>query len=90
MKQLNLQIRIDEKDKMEAESVFDKLGISTSQAIKLFLRQVVLNQGLPFKVQVPQPNQDTLEAIQEIQNMMSGKIRKEGKPLQEFIESMPK
>jgi len=78
-KQLNLQVRMDKEDKEAAEAVFEALGMTTSQAIKIFLRQVVLNNALPFKVAIPQPNQETLEAIQEIQAMIDGKV--ESKPI---------
>ena len=37
------------------------LGVSTTEAITMFLRQVVLNQGLPFPVRIP--NAETVAAI---------------------------
>ena len=45
------QIEAGLKDK--AEQVFHKLGLSTTQAINLFYRQVELRQGLPFDVVIP-------------------------------------
>jgi len=44
----NIQIRIDEKEKLAAKKIFDKLGLDMSSAIKLFLRQTALRKGLPF------------------------------------------
>lgn len=85
-KQLNLQVRMDKEDKEAAEAVFEVLGMTTSQAIKIFLRQVVLNNALPFKVAIPQPNQETLEAIQEIQAMIDGKVESKGMSYKEFID----
>ena len=43
-----LQIRIDEKTKKDAKKVFDKVGLDMSSAIKVYLNQVVITQGIPF------------------------------------------
>ena len=43
-----LQIRIDEKMKKDVKKIFDKLGLDMSSAIKVYLKQVVITQGIPF------------------------------------------
>ena len=58
-----VRARIEPDLKRDAETVLSKLGLSTSEAITLFLRQVILRRGLPFPVQIP--NQETLKAIAE-------------------------
>lgn len=55
--------RIDPKLKKSAERVFASLGLSTTEAIRLFLKQVELHKGLPFQVVVP--NQETVAAMKE-------------------------
>ena len=46
-----IHARIDPKLKESAERVFSKIGISTTEAIRLFLKQVELHKkGLPFSV----------------------------------------
>lgn len=55
--------RIDPKLKRSAERVFSELGLSTTEAIRLFLKQVELHRGLPFPVAVP--NKTTIDAMQE-------------------------
>lgn len=45
-----LQVRIDEKTKGSAKKVFDKLGLDFSSAIKVFLNQVIMRQGIPFEL----------------------------------------
>jgi len=57
--------RIEPELKESAEQVFTQLGLTTSQAITLFLRQVELQQGLPFTLKVP--NATTQAALQEAQ-----------------------
>lgn len=41
--------RVDSKVKDEAQEVLDRLGISMSQAISMFLHQIVIDNGLPFQ-----------------------------------------
>lgn len=43
-----LQLRIDEKEKNEAKKVFERLGLDMSSAVKIYFRQVVITQGIPF------------------------------------------
>ncbi|MBF0566617.1 MAG: type II toxin-antitoxin system RelB/DinJ family antitoxin [Nitrospirae bacterium] len=53
--------RVDPGLKSDAEKVLHKLGISTTEAINLFLSQVRLCDGLPFDVKIP--NKTTLKAM---------------------------
>jgi DNA-damage-inducible protein J len=48
-----VQVRIDEQTKNQAQRTFKVLGISMSEAVKLFLRQVILHRGIPFDVKIP-------------------------------------
>ena len=59
-----IRARVELELKQEAESVLNRLGLSASDAIRLFYRQVVLQQGLPFQVVITNP--ETLEALEEI------------------------
>ena len=60
--------RIDPELKRETEKVFNELGLSTTQAIILFFKQVKMRQGLPFAVAIP--NSETRQAIDDA---LSGK-----------------
>ena len=46
----NVTIRIDETVKKDAETLFDKLGISMSGAINIFFRQAIREQAIPFPI----------------------------------------
>jgi DNA-damage-inducible protein J len=48
-----LTARIEPKLKARASRVLAKVGVSTTDAITMFLRQVVLRGGLPFDVRAP-------------------------------------
>ena len=57
--------RIEPKLKKSAEGVLAKLGVSTTEAITIFMQQVVLRKGLPFDVRIP--NAETRAAFAEIE-----------------------
>ena len=46
----SITIRIDDEIKQEAESLFDKLGLSISGAINIFFRQAIREQAIPFQI----------------------------------------
>ena len=50
----NIFARIDPEIKEQAEQVLEQLGIPMSNAIGLFLRQVVIQRGIPFDIKLPQ------------------------------------
>ncbi|MBN1315854.1 MAG: type II toxin-antitoxin system RelB/DinJ family antitoxin [Anaerolineales bacterium] len=57
-----ISARIDPEIKQGAEKVFRELGLTASQAITLFYKQVELERGLPFAVR--KPNKLTSEALE--------------------------
>lgn len=59
------QIRIDSNVKRDANELFSELGIDMSSAVNIFLRQCILHGGLPFKVEIPKFNAETLAAMEE-------------------------
>ena len=63
------QIRIDAQVKKDATAIFSKLGLDMSGAVNMFLYQCVLRGGLPFAVELPQYNSETLEAMAEAKNI---------------------
>ena len=58
-----IRARVEPALKHEAEAVFSKLGLSTTEAITLFYTQVTLQHGLPFAVKLP--NAKTREALKQ-------------------------
>ena len=64
-KTTTVRARVEPELKETVESVLSRLGLSTSDAITLFLNQVALVGGLPFPVQIP--NKETEKAIAEAQ-----------------------
>ena len=58
-----IRARVEPALKDEAEAVFSQLGLSTTEAITLFYKQVTLQHGLPFAVKLP--NAETREALKQ-------------------------
>ncbi|KWT90490.1 type II toxin-antitoxin system RelB/DinJ family antitoxin [Candidatus Magnetominusculus xianensis] len=58
-----IRARTEPALKKEAEGIFKELGISNTEAINLFYRQVALRKGLPFEVKIP--NKTTIETFRK-------------------------
>ena len=49
----NVFARVEPEVKEQAEQVLDRLGIPMSNAVGMFLRQIVLQRGIPFEMKLP-------------------------------------
>ena len=52
-KSANLYARIEPEIKEQAQKILSTLGISASNAINMFYKQIILQRGLPFEVKIP-------------------------------------
>lgn len=48
-----IRARVEPELKEQAETILERLGVSTTQAISMFYKQVILRKGLPFPVAIP-------------------------------------
>ena len=48
-----LQVRVEDTLKDEAAKVFERLGIDTSTAVRMFLKRVIIENGIPFRMTLP-------------------------------------
>lgn len=53
-KTTNIYVRLEPGLKEEAEAILAQLGIPVSNAVNIFLKQVVMRRGLPFDVKLPE------------------------------------
>ena len=63
-KTATINARIDEKLKARADKVLKRVGVSTTEAITMLYHQIVLRQGVPFEVNIP--NAETRRAMREL------------------------
>ncbi|MBQ3592151.1 MAG: type II toxin-antitoxin system RelB/DinJ family antitoxin [Clostridia bacterium] len=65
MDSVNLNIRTDKEVKLQAEKIFEELGMNMTTAINVFLRQTIRENGIPFSLKLDTPNAVTAAAIEE-------------------------
>ncbi len=71
-KTATINVRIEPKTKENAEKIFARLGIGMSDAISMFLKQVIFHRGIPYELRVP--NAATRKAIRELRTNKKLKI----------------
>lgn len=71
MSTTNINVRVDSDLKHSAESLFSELGLNMSSAITLFLKSAVSHEGIPFEIKRFSPNDKTIAALSEFENMKS-------------------
>ncbi len=64
-KSANLYARIETDVKEQAESILSALGIPASNAINMFYKQIILQRGLPFEVNIPSAKPVDMSALSE-------------------------
>ena len=64
-KSANLYARIEPDVKEQAEMILSALGIPASNAITMFYKQIILQNGLPFEVKLPRPRVPDVSALTE-------------------------
>jgi DNA-damage-inducible protein J len=64
-----LHIRVDDDIKEQATLALTSMGLSVSDAVRLFLRRVVIDQAFPLELKVP--NAETIAAMDESRALMA-------------------
>lgn len=67
MATIDIRLRVPEEMKSAAEVIFQQMGMTMSEAMRIFLSQCVNTGGLPFKPHSKVPNKDTLESFRQIE-----------------------
>ncbi|MCX6035863.1 MAG: type II toxin-antitoxin system RelB/DinJ family antitoxin [Chloroflexi bacterium] len=78
-----ITVRLDPKVKKDAQAVLKELGLTTTQAVSLFFKQVSLNKGLPFTVEIP--NEETIKAIEDGLNKRNVKTFENAKAALDYL-----
>lgn len=63
-----LHVRVEPSVKQKAEKTLNDLGLSITEAINVFLNQVILNDGIPFEIKKPKYNKVTIQALEDTKN----------------------
>lgn len=69
MAQTNVNIRMDSELKKQFSSFCSDMGMTMTTAFNLFAKKAVREYRIPFEIGAERPNEETLEAIKEVQRM---------------------
>lgn len=83
-----INIRTEEETKKQIEKLFSQFGITVSDAVNMFFRQSLMNNGFPFTPQMPTPNSETLAAMQEVDEMLHTGSGKRFTSMEDLIKEL--
>lgn len=87
-KSTHINVRTNPHLKEKAEEVYGHFGISLSQAINTFLVKSVDVGGFPFDIRQEIPNEVTMAAFRELEDMKAGKIPKDETTVDELFAEL--
>lgn len=91
MAQGSLTIKLDNETKKEFNEFCEEIGINMTTAINMFIKKVIREQRIPFELSLNKPNLETLQAIQESEDILNGvKKVKSFNSVQELFEDLNK
>ena len=83
-----ISIRISPELKSRVEILFKEMGLTTSDAVSMFFAQVANRGEIPFTIKAKTPNSRTLAAMQECEDILSGKIDVPSMSVDQFFAEM--
>jgi DNA-damage-inducible protein J len=66
-----LHVRVDDDTKNQASQALESMGLTLSDAVRLFLRRVVIEQAFPLELKVP--NTQTLAAMGQAEEILNAR-----------------
>ena len=73
-----VSVNVPKEVKDESNIIFNNLGLNMSTAINIFLKKVISERGIPFEIKESVPNKELIEALQEGEDILDGKVKKKG------------
>ena len=68
-------VQVDRKDKELATGILSNLGLNMSTYVNMAIKQLINKDGVPFEVVNPRPSKELLEALQEGEDILNGKVK---------------
>ena len=96
MKTENVYASIDTEVKNKAEAILQEIGIPVSVAINMYYKQIILSNGIPFKLTPIMPNDVNLDTMTksefdiEMQKRYEDMLNNEGIDEEEFFKDLKK
>ncbi len=73
-----ISVQVDTRDKEIANGILKNLGLNMSTFVNMEIKQLINKDGIPFEVSNPKPNKELIEALQEGEEILNGKIQVKG------------
>ena len=73
-----INVKVDPIDKEDANQILKQLGINMTSYVNMALKQLIYYGGIPFEVRTPKPSKELMEALEEGENILNGKIKRKG------------
>ena len=70
-----ISVQVDTHDKEVANGILKNLGLNMSTFVNMAIKQLINKDGIPFEVSNPKPSKELLEALQEGEDILNGKIQ---------------
>ena len=70
-----ISVQVDRHDKEIATGILNNLGLNMSTYINMAIKQLINKDGVPFEVVNSRPSKELLEALQEGEDILNGKIK---------------
>ena len=84
-----IHIRVEHETKEAVEKVLRTLGMTSTEAINIFLKQIILTSSIPFKIKVPKCSDEMLEALKEADEIMeNSEVYSSYKSAKEFMKAI--
>ncbi len=74
LKDTNFNMRINKQKKENLEELYGNLGMTLPEAVNIFFEKSLMEGGIPFDVRITRYNRETIAAIDEAKDIMSGKV----------------
>ncbi len=74
LKDTNFNMRINKQKKENLEQLYGNLGMTLPEAVNIFFEKSLMEGGIPFDVRITRYNRETIAAIDEAKDIMSGKV----------------
>lgn len=84
-----INIRLNDEDKKIFNEICNELGLNMSTAFNMFVKSMIRTGGLPFEVKINNFNAETIKALEETNDILTGKIsRPVYKTTKELFETL--
>ena len=74
VKDTNFNMRMNKQKKTSLEELYGNLGMTLAEAVNIFFEKSLMEGGIPFDVNISKYNEDTISAMKEAKDIMSGKV----------------